>query len=40
MEYYNAARAHLSLGKDAPIRLAIQRIGRLDCRPALGGLHH
>ena len=40
MEYYNATRTHLSLGKDAPTTRAIQCIGRLDCRPVLGGLHH
>jgi transposase InsO family protein len=40
MEYYNATRTHLSLGKDAPITRAIQSIGHLQCRPVLGGLHH
>jgi hypothetical protein len=40
MEYYNAARTHLSLGKDAPVRRIIQRAGRIEVRPVLGGLHH
>ncbi len=40
MEYYNAARTHLSLGKDAPIGRVIQSNGRITCRPVLGGLHH
>ena len=40
MEYYNAARTHLSLGKDAPIGRLVQSVGRIKCRPVLGGLHH
>jgi transposase InsO family protein len=40
MDYYNAVRTHLSLGKDAPNRRAIQRGGRIEVRPMLGGLHH
>jgi transposase InsO family protein len=40
MEYYNAVRTHLSLGKDAPVRRLVQRAGRIDVRPVLGGLHH
>jgi hypothetical protein len=40
MEYYNAVRTHLSLGKDAPVRRLIQRTGRIQVRPVLGGLHH
>jgi transposase InsO family protein len=40
MEYYNVVRTHLSLGKDAPIERAIQRRGRIEGRPMLGGLHH
>jgi Integrase core domain len=40
MEYYNAVRTHLSLGKDAPVRRIIQRAGRIEARPVLGGLHH
>jgi hypothetical protein len=40
MEYYNAVRTYLSLGKDAPVRRLIQRAGRIEVRPVLGGLHH
>jgi hypothetical protein len=40
LEYYNAVRTHLSLGKDALVRRLIQRAGRIDVRPVLGGLHH
>jgi len=40
LEYYNAVRTHLSLGKDAPIRRVIQCVGRIQGRPVLGGLHH
>src|SRR3974390_2326093 len=39
MEYYNAVRTHLSLRKDAPNGTAIQRHGRIEGRPMLGGLH-
>lgn len=38
--YYNAARTHLALGKDAPIHRTIQRFGQITTRPTLGGLHH
>jgi transposase InsO family protein len=41
MEYYNAVRTHLSLGKDAtPVRRLVQRAGRIEARPVRGGLHH
>ena len=40
LEYYNAVRTHLSLGKDAPIRRGVQCVGRIEGRPVLGGLHH
>jgi hypothetical protein len=40
LEYYNAVRTHLSLGKDAPICRDIQHAGRIEVRPVLGGLHH
>jgi transposase InsO family protein len=40
MEYYNAVRTHLSLGKDAPNGRATQRHGHIEGRPMLGGLHH
>ena len=38
--YYNEARTHLSLGKDAPIRRPIERFGRIIAEPMVGGLHH
>jgi len=38
--YYNELRTHRSLNKDAPIRRAIQRVGRIVSAPVLGGLHH
>jgi transposase InsO family protein len=38
--YYNEARNHRSLGKDAPVHRLIQRIGVLRSLPVLGGLHH
>jgi transposase InsO family protein len=38
--YYNEARTHLSLGKDAPISRPIERIGRIVAEPLVGGLHH
>ena len=40
MQYYNDARTHLSLNKDAPVPRAIQAIGRILPAPILGGLHH
>jgi transposase InsO family protein len=40
MDYYNGARTHLSLNKDAPISRAAEAAGRILCRPILGGLHH
>ena len=39
-EYYNEARTHLSLHKDAPIPRAVQTVGRTLAMPVLGGLHH
>jgi hypothetical protein len=38
--YYNEARTHLSLGKDAPISRPIEQFGRIIAQPMLGGLHH
>jgi hypothetical protein len=40
MDYYNAARTHLSLGKDAPILRPVHAVGRIHAQPVLGGLHH
>jgi hypothetical protein len=39
-KYYNEARTHLSLYKDAPIPRAVQTVGRTLAMPVLGGLHH
>ena len=38
--YYNEARTHLSLDKDAPRSRAVQALGRILPIPQLGGLHH
>ena len=38
--YYNHARTHLSLNKDAPVSRAVQAVGRVVPNPYLGGLHH
>ena len=40
MQYYNRARTHLSLNKDAPVPRAVQAVGRILPTPILGGLHH
>jgi hypothetical protein len=40
MQYYNGARTHLSLNKDAPVPRAVQVVGRILPTPILGGLHH
>jgi transposase InsO family protein len=40
MKYYNGARTHLSLEKDAPFSRTVERAGQIHCRPILGGLHH
>jgi transposase InsO family protein len=39
-KYYNQARTHLSLNKDALVSRAFQTIGRILPLPILGGLHH
>jgi transposase InsO family protein len=39
-EYYNEARTHLSLEKDAPIPRTVQTVGQTLAVPILGGLHH
>jgi hypothetical protein len=39
-KYYNDTRTHLSLNKDAPRSRAAETVGRMICRPILGGLHH
>src|ERR1700674_1901709 len=38
--YYNETRTHLALDKDAPLSRTVKRVGRILCRPVLGGLHH
>ena len=38
--YYNEARTHLGLDKDAPLQRAVQRSGRITSTPILFGLHH
>jgi transposase InsO family protein len=38
--YYNEARTHLALGKDAPLGRAVQRSGTIVAIPILSGLHH
>lgn len=39
MNYYNEARTHLSLNKDAPISRTVDTTGRIVNRPVLGELH-
>jgi hypothetical protein len=38
--YYNQARTHLALGKDAPKHRAIQHSGDIASILILAGLHH
>lgn len=38
--YYNQARTHLALGKDAPLVRSVQRSGVIVAVPILSGLHH
>src|ERR1019366_3696923 len=38
--YYNQARTHLALQKDAPLHRAVQRSGVIVAIPTLAGLHH
>jgi transposase InsO family protein len=38
--YYNQARTHLALQKDAPLHRAVQRYGAIVAIPILAGLHH
>ena len=37
LKYYNGARTHLSLEKDAPVSPAVDRAGHILCRPILAG---
>jgi transposase InsO family protein len=38
--YYNQARTHLALQKDAPLHRAAQQSGAIVAIPILAGLHH
>ena len=38
--FYNQARTHLALQKDAPLHRAVQRSGAIVAIPILAGLHH
>jgi hypothetical protein len=38
--YFNQARTHLALQKDAPLYRAIQRSGAIVAIPILAALHH
>ena len=38
--YYNQARTHMALQKDAPLHRAVQRNGSIVAMPVLSGLHH
>ena len=38
--YYNQARTHIALQKDAPLHRAVQRNGTIIAIPVLSGLHH
>jgi transposase InsO family protein len=38
--YYNQARTHLALQKDAPLHRAVQRSGDIVAIPIVAGLHH
>lgn len=37
--YYDSAKTHRSLDKDAPVSRPVQRIGRIVSRAPVGGLH-
>jgi transposase InsO family protein len=39
-DYYNRARTHLALAKDAPLGRPVQTTGSVVAIPFLGGLHH
>jgi transposase InsO family protein len=38
--YYNQARTHMALQKDAPLQRCVQRSGSIAAIPVLAGLHH
>jgi transposase InsO family protein len=39
-EYYNTARTHLGIAKDAPIHRPVEASGWITSRSFIGGLHH
>ena len=39
-DYYNRARTHLALSKDAPFHRFVEATGSAVANPVLGGLHH
>jgi transposase InsO family protein len=38
--YYNQARTHLALAKDAPVNRSVERFGQIIAEPMVAGLHH
>jgi transposase InsO family protein len=40
LAYYNQARTHIALSKDAPVHREVQSSGRIAAVAMLGGLHH
>lgn len=40
VRYYETARTHLSLDKDAPLGRKIMQFGQVMVEPMVGGLHH
>jgi hypothetical protein len=38
--YYNQARTHLALRKNAPVSRSIEWFGQIVAEPVVGGLHH
>jgi transposase InsO family protein len=40
LRYYNEARTHQSLDKDAPVTRMVHAVGSIVAKPLLGGLHH
>ncbi len=40
VDYYNTARPHQSLDRNAPIARSVEAVGEVCATPVLGGLHH